>query len=240
MVNGKPHNPYLCVSSPEKWVCPYAPAGGGGGGYFRQPGPILDMCLPLGIPHPESPAFQFMNPSALDKINNCNTFRSKKPWYVSNKLLKFLATWENGLENGVNFDGQIVVERFMLTVYNDSRNIPTVGCGHRVIKSDNLKIGDKITYERAQSFLKSDLIIAEKFLNKNVTIPLYVYEYDALVDTTFNCGVTGVSELINLVNIGDYEAIPDRIKTYKVGHGNIKRRASEANLFRYGIYDASH
>ena len=39
----------------------------------------------------------------------------------------------------------ISVEGYRKTVYPDSLGIPTVGIGHKVVPSDNLKLGDQIT-----------------------------------------------------------------------------------------------
>jgi hypothetical protein len=68
-----------------------------------------------------------------------------------------------------------------LSVYNDSKELPTVGCGHLVVKSDGLKVGDQISLDKAKGFLKTDIANAQKAVNDLVTIPLYQYEYDALV-----------------------------------------------------------
>ncbi|MBS1140761.1 MAG: glycoside hydrolase family 24 [Proteobacteria bacterium] len=169
-----------------------------------------------------------------------NTDRLAKPWRVSEKLLSFLGIWENGVENGKNFAKQQVTDGFILTVYNDSRKLPTVGCGHLVTTEDKLKVGDKITKEKAQELLKNDLKIAENAINNKTKVPLFQYEYDALVSIAFNTGATGASKLIDKVNEGEYNLVPDEIEKYRTGGGNKGRRASEAKLFKTGVYDATH
>lgn len=168
------------------------------------------------------------------------TDRSAKPWKASEKLLTFIGIWENGIENGKNFAKQTVTDGFILMVYNDSKKLPTVGCGHLVTASDKLKLGDTITKEKARELLKQDLATAEKAINDQVKVPLYSYEYDSLVSIAFNTGRSGVAKLAESVNGGKYENIPGEIEKYRTGGGNKGRRASEAKLFKSGDYDASH
>lgn len=175
-----------------------------------------------------------------DSVKTGSTARLGKPWKVSEDLLPFLGTWENGVMNGKNFAHQSVTNGFILRVYADSRGLPTVGCGHLVVAADKLKLGNKITEERAKELLKSDLATAESAVNKSVRVPLYQHEYDALVSLTFNTGAHGASKLCAAVNAGEYDSIPATIREYRTGGGNEGRRASEAKLFESGVYDASH
>jgi lysozyme len=168
------------------------------------------------------------------------TERLAKPWSVSDKALPFLGTWENGVQNGKNFAGQQVTDGFILQVYNDSRSLPTVGCGHLVVAADKLKLGDKIKQDAAEKFLKKDLAEAEKAVADKVTVPLFPYEYDALVSVAFNAGRGGFIKLSEFVNKGDYTKVPAFIEKYRTGGGNEGRRASEAALFKSGNYDATH
>lgn len=167
--------------------------------------------------------------------------RLAKPWRVSDEGIEFISVWENGILNGKNWMGQVVTNGLILTVYQDSKGIPTVGRGHRVWPHDNLSVGDKISYVRAVEFLKEDLKKAEFAINKKIKIPLFQYEYDALLDLTFNAGEGGaLDSLADFVNQGLYSKIPDFIKSFRVGGGNQKRRTSEANLFSDAVYDATH
>lgn len=175
-----------------------------------------------------------------DSVKTGSTNRVGKPWKVSENLLPFVGTWENGVTNGKNFAHQMVTNSFILSVYKDSRGLPTVGCDHLVVAADKLKVGDKITEAQAKQFLKSDLNTAESAVNKNVNLPLHQYEYDALVSLAFNTGAHGASKLFDSVNKGKYESIPATIEKYRTGGGNEGRRVSEAKLFKSGVYDASH
>jgi lysozyme len=176
-------------------------------------------------------------------VKTGTTARLGKPWVVSDKLLPFLGVWENGVINGKNFAHQVVTDGFILTVYKDSRDIETVGCGHRVVEADNLKVGDKILEDNAKEFLKNDLKRAEDAVNKKVVVPLFQYEYDALVSIVFNAGGSEpATSLATLVNKGDYDKLPEKLASFwtKNGKTNVGRRQSESDLFKSGVYDASH
>ena len=172
--------------------------------------------------------------------------RLGKPWTVSDKLLPFLGEWESGILNGT-FMKLPVSNGMILQVYDDHPenlkiNKPTVGLGHVVLPEDHLKVGDKITEEKATSFLRKDLKIVEDQVNKKVNVPLYQYEYDALVSVGVNAGAYGgLDEICQHVNKGIYKDIPKFITHYHAKtEGKLKRRDSEAKLFGEGIYDAKH
>lgn len=83
----------------------------------------------------------------------------------------------------------------------------------------------------------------ERRLNSDVAVPLFQFEYDALVSIVYNCGPNqGADGIIQKVNEGNYDALFDFIKVYRVGSnsGLVNRRFSEARLFSSGVYDASH
>lgn len=48
-------------------------------------------------------------------------------------------------------------EGYNLTVYKDSLGYLTVGIGHKVTSSDNLKLGQKISATQANAFFKADI-----------------------------------------------------------------------------------
>jgi len=171
------------------------------------------------------------------------TPRLWKPWRVSDKGLSFIAVWESGVLNGVNFQGHLVTDGFILKAYLDNYGIPTVACGHRIIPEDNIHVGQTISLDRAREFKKRDIETAEKRINSSVHVPLFQHEYDALVSIVYNCGSGhGATGLINKTNTGNYSSMRNFIRQYHIGQnqGLIKRRASEANLFSSGVYDAHH
>ena len=196
--------------------------------------------MPDALDKTSTPVVAGLTNTTTDSVKTGTTARVGKPWSVSDELLEFLGTWENGVMNGKNFAHQVVTNGFILQVYKDSRGLPTVGCGHLVVAADKLKVGDKIKEKRAKELLKSDLATAENAVNNNIKVPLHQYEYDALVSLTFNTGAHGASKLFDAMNKGTYESIPAKIEKYRTGGGNEARRASEAELFKSGTYDATH
>jgi lysozyme len=182
---------------------------------------------------------------STNKVDNsflvAHTPRMAKPWNISELLITYIGEWESGVLNGINFMRLKVTDGMILAVYLDSRKLPTVGLGHLVKSTDNLKLGDVISLERANKLFIEDLRVMETAVNAKVNVPLYQYEYDALVDIAFNAGEGGgIDGIAKIVNAGDYSKVPNFVKTYRTGGGNIGRRASEANLFKYGEYDATH
>jgi lysozyme len=182
--------------------------------------------------------------------NSCVTVRSDrlgKPWHVSKKGLVFIAVLESGILDG-RYNEMRVVDGFILEVYDDGFGIPTVGLGHRVTRQDGLILGDKISVQRAQSFLLDDLKKIEPHINRDVMVPLYQYEYDALVSILWNTGAgrkmddrwqgTRCEYLASHVNTGEYDKMPAIIENF-VSHRVPHRRKREARLFSQGIYDAN-
>ena len=206
---------------------------------------------PTGVPaFPTTPpvATPQMN-STPDSVHVATMQRKPKPWAVSDSGLSFIGEWESGTMNGVvrifQKKGHIdvtVSEGMILQVYLDNKGNPTVGCGHLVVPADHLKTGDVITANRAKELLAKDLNVVEAAINSKVNVPLYQYEYDALVSILFNTGASGpADDISDEVNSGSYERIPAYIKKFRVRNKKLlDRRESEANMFGTGVYDASH
>jgi lysozyme len=189
----------------------------------------------------QTPAATGKTNTVLGSLVAAYDARLAKPWKVSDKGIEFMAVWESGVLNGKNWLGQVVTNGMILTVYLDTKGIPTVGCGHHVWPIDNLRVGDKISYERAVDLFKSDLNKAAIAINNKIKIPLHQYEYDAILDITYNAGEGGaLDSLAKFINKGDYSKVPEFIQTFRIGGGNSKRRMSESNLFSSGTYDANH
>ncbi|WP_229013516.1 lysozyme [Paraburkholderia gardini] len=143
--------------------------------------------------------------------------------------------------NHTHIDAQ-VMDGMILQVYLDDQGNPTVGCGHLVLPNDNLHVGQIISLERARDLLRHDLQQVQSRLNSLVMVPLFQYEYDAMVSVVFNAGAGGaVRELADEVNHGHYEMMPAFICRFHARNPRLRqRRESEARLFKAGIYDAQH
>ncbi|WP_233806776.1 lysozyme [Paraburkholderia sp. HP33-1] len=165
--------------------------------------------------------------------------RLGKPWKISNDGIGFMAVCESGVLNG-NYRGMPVVDGMILKVYVDSKEYPTVAFGHKVMPSDHLHVGDTISVERAREFTRKNFSECESAINRRVRVPLHQYEYDALVSMAYNAGPgTGIAQLVDKVNTGNYAALPAYIRVYRA-RGIEWRRALEARLFGTGNYDARH
>lgn len=175
-----------------------------------------------------------------DAFTVATTPRLGKPWHLSDEGLSFLGVLESGVLNGTNWQGYTVTDGFILTVYDDGYGNPTVGLGHLVVPSDNLKMKDTITIEQARAFARIDFAKAVNAVNRRVMVPLHQYEFDALVSVAFNAGAgDGFSDVADQINTGDYESMPSFITHYRA-HKVAWRRRLEANLFATGVYDGRH
>lgn len=111
-------------------------------------------------------------------------------------------------------------------------DVPTIGFG----STENVKLGDKITVERALIRLLNDASKYEKAVKKCAPVPMYQHEFDAYVSLTYNIG-TGAfcsSTLAKKLNSGDYSGACEQILRWdqfkgKPLAGLTKRRQEEFN-----------
>lgn len=134
----------------------------------------------------------------------------------------------NGLELIKAFEG------CKLFAYRDSVGIPTIGYGH----TKNVKIGQAITQQQADDFLRADLQECEKALN-DCGINFRQEQFDALCSWIFNLGVGNFNHSTMMVRIGtnasDIEVTDQLVRWVKAGgkpsKGLKRRRIEEANMF---------
>lgn len=114
-------------------------------------------------------------------------------------------------------------------------DVPTYGFG----STKGVKLGDKITPERALKRLASELdteyVAAVK---KYVKVPLYDYEFGAYVSFTYNEGVTKFrnSTLLKKLNAGDYAgACAELSKWDKQGTGKFDKNGKEIMVTLKGL-----
>jgi lysozyme len=205
------------------------------------------------MPDPLADAVTNTNP------NSCvtaQTDRLCKPWQLSPQGITFMAVLESGITNGTyrhrvhgHTTNLTVVEGFITQVYDDGTGLPTVGLGHLVVPQDHLYLGDVITLDRAKEFFRHNREPVESAINRDVHVPLYQYEYDALVSVLFNTGSgrrrtdpwpsTRSQYLADFLNRGEYGRMGDVIRGF-IATVVGGRRQREARLFNTGVYDASH
>lgn len=125
-------------------------------------------------------------------------------------------------------------EGCVLEAYQDSVEVWTIGVGHTL----GVKMGDKITQQEADDFLRADCYVAETCVNTAVRVPLTQNEFDALVSLVFNIGCRAFrdSTLLKLLNQSDYDGAEQQFLRWdKAGgqtlSGLTKRRKAESELF---------
>ena len=82
-------------------------------------------------------------------------------------------------------------------------DVPTIGFG----STENVKLGDKITVERALVRLLDDASVFESAVKQCAPVPMYQYEFDAYVSLTYNIGSGAFcrSTLVKKLNKLDYD-----------------------------------
>jgi len=125
-------------------------------------------------------------------------------------------------------------EGLKFEAYRDSVGIPTIGYGH----THNVKMGDVITGEQADKYLREDLLVAELTINTNVRVNLTQNQFDALASFVFNLGSGNFvkSTLLKKLNAGDFAGAADEFgKWVNAGSkklaGLVKRRTAEREVF---------
>jgi lysozyme len=109
-------------------------------------------------------------------------------------------------------------------------DVPTIGFG----TTGGVKLGDKITPERALSRALQDVQKFEGALKRCVTVPLHQHEYDVFVSLSYNIGPSAFcgSTLVKRLNAGDYTAACNEILKWDKFQGRplsglTKRRQEE-------------
>lgn len=131
-------------------------------------------------------------------------------------------------------------EAVRTTAYLDSAGIWTICVGH----TKGVYQGMKATRDQCDVWLKEDLKIAERAVQRFVTYPISQNQYDALVIFTFNVGVEAfrTSTLLRKLNAGDIIGASNefprwnkerdpKTKQHRVSKGLTNRRKAEQQLF---------
>ena len=138
---------------------------------------------------------------------------------------------ENGKNMLKNFEG------LKLNAYRCSSGIWTIGYGHT---GCDVKQGDSITNQKADSLFDSDIKFFENAVNSMVTVKLTQNQFDALVSFCFNVGVStkgfGGSTMRILLNKGEYKLAAEQFNRWIYSNGKVSkglriRRLKERDLF---------
>lgn len=135
---------------------------------------------------------------------------------------------KNGLELIKHFEG------FRAQAYLDTGRVPTIGYG----TTKGVKLGQTVTMEKAEEFLKRDVAEAEKAVTRMVTVKLNQNQFDALVCFVYNLGQGNFasSTLLSLLNQGNYASVPVQMLRWNRDNGVVlagltRRRKAEGDLF---------
>jgi lysozyme len=110
----------------------------------------------------------------------------------------------------------------------------------------SMKVGTLYTPEQCKELLRTDSNSAAAAVRRTIKVPLYQYEFDALVSFCFNVGNGNctTSTLFKLVNQSSYHDASLQFARWHFADGRdcrvranncygvVLRRVSEANLFR--------
>ena len=135
---------------------------------------------------------------------------------------------EEGIELIKAFEG------CKLFAYRDSVGVATIGYGH----TKGVKMGQAITQQQAEQYLRTDLQPCEKILNA-CGINFRQEQFDALCSWVFNLGQGNFrnSTMLKYIMAGkeDTDITDQLVKWHNAGGVPIKglkrRRIAEANLF---------
>jgi lysozyme len=118
-------------------------------------------------------------------------------------------------------------------VYLDSIGKPTVCTGHM---DTRMKVGELYSPEQCEQLLREDVGSASWAVRQSVKVPLYQYEFDALVSWCFNVGNANCmsSTLVKRLNEGNYDAVPDQLARWRYADGRDCRVRSN-NC--YGVWN---
>ena len=145
-----------------------------------------------------------------------------------------MKTSDHGIKKIKNEEG------FRNKAYKCAAGVPTIGYGH----TKGVKMGDTISAQKAEEYLREDLRICENEvnrINKEKGYNLNQNQFDSLVSFTYNCGI---KNLRTLTQFRTKNEIPEGMKLYNKGGGRviqglINRRNRESELFNEPILNNS-
>ncbi len=125
----------------------------------------------------------------------------------------------------------------VLTSYRCSAGVWTIGVGHT---GKDVTSNMRITKQKSDELLKSDLRRFENCINENVRVELKQREFDALVSLAFNIGCNAFKNSTLLRKINEkatFEEIEKSWKMWRMSNGKInnilvKRRERELEQYK--------
>jgi lysozyme len=127
-------------------------------------------------------------------------------------------------------------EGFMPFTYKDAAGLDTIGYGHLIRPGETFE--QPMLPQQAEKLLRNDVAIAERAVNRRVTIALKQNQFDALTSFTFNTGEGALakSTLLRRVNAARHTEVPAQFLRWVRAKGQIlpglvRRRQAEADLY---------
>ena len=137
----------------------------------------------------------------------------------------------------ISKDGLDLIKQFeglYLKAYRCPAGVPTIGYGYTA----GVAMGQTITQQQADDYLRRDVRQFERAVARLVTVPLTQGQFDALVSFAFNLGEGALAQstLLRLLNAGDYAGAAAQFDRWnkaggRVLPGLVRRRAAERALF---------
>ena len=125
-------------------------------------------------------------------------------------------------------------EGLYLKAYRCPAGVPTIGYGHTA----GVAMGQTISEQQADEYLRRDVRMFERAVDRLVKVPLAQGQFDALVSFAFNLGAGALqsSTLLRMLNSGDYAGAAAQFGRWtkaggRVLPGLVRRREAERRLF---------
>jgi lysozyme len=146
------------------------------------------------------------------------------------------------MPRSINAAGLALIRQFegcRLTAYYDGNGKLTIGWGHKVLPSDNIKPGETITQARADALLQADLAQNAAWLEDDLDgIEVNDNQFSALLSLEFNIGVGRFedSTLLDDLDDGDFDSAAEQFAVWRmiggqISDGLVRRRKAERALF---------
>lgn len=129
-------------------------------------------------------------------------------------------------------------EGFKDTAYKDGGGVWTIGYGTTHIDGKPVEEGMTCTEAQATLWLQADVASASTCVNQSVKALMAQYQFDSLVNFTYNVGNDAFrsSTLLRLLNARDYSGAADQFLRWRFDNGKevqgLKdRRVREQDMF---------
>ena len=102
-------------------------------------------------------------------------------------------------------------EGFRANSYICAAGYRTIGYGHVILPCESIK--EPLSEEAAEKLLRKDVIVAQKSVLRNIKVPLFDHQFDALVSFTFNLGAAALqrSTLRRKINREEHVDVPEEV-----------------------------